>query len=158
MARPRIMYQKIMKLLEEKGPLSLPKLHEALPEYSRKNLTDTLAQARGIGEGEVRTVYIKDYERQDGKGGMPSPIIAIGNLPDAKRPKGDPLASWRKYNAKPESVAKRHNYNQRRRQRTRLEKTVGPRVFQMMAKPVKPVVLPAVRVVQHVLEDDLEFA
>lgn len=136
----------------------MPALYEHFQhDYSRKNLNDTIAQARGLREGEVRTLYVQRYATQTGKGGLASPIIAIGDTPDAERPKGDPRANWNKYNTKPEVKERRSQTERTRRRNKVIEKNASKNVFHFMAVPIKPVVLSAIRVTKHVLEDDDEI-
>lgn len=137
-------------------------LHQKLNEYSYKNLQDTVAQLLGRRDGEEKKIYVKDFERMEGKGGMSTRILALGNLPDAVRTAGDPLAAQKRYRDKPENKARRLATDQNRRRNRRIAKHASKNVFALMANPPaarklikKHASLPVVR---HHLVDDEEMA
>jgi len=141
--------------------LSLIVLHQKLSEYSYKNLQDTVAQLLGRREGEEKKIYVKDFERMSGKGGQSTRVLAIGNLPDAVRAPGDPLAAQKRYRDKPENKARRLATDQNRRRNRKIAKHASKNVMAFMANPppAKKLVknhtaLPAVR---HHLVDDEEM-
>ena len=153
------MYQKILTLLEAEGPLSLLVLHEKLSEYSYKNLQDTVAQLLGRREGEEKKIYVKDYERMNGKGGLSTRILAVGNLPDAVRAPADHLAAAKRWRDKPENKARRLATDRNRQRNRKIAKQASKNVFAFMANPPpakqlikKHAALPTVR--HHLVDDE----
>lgn len=117
-------------------------------------VTSTIRQARGMREGyeHTKTMYVMDWKPARDRGGKPSPVIALGNLPDKEElvidPKESRQRSWTAYNQKVS----------RKRAAKKVAKKAARQVFDRMLAPayVPPVEIKAVRVVQHVLQDDDE--
>lgn len=133
MARPNQMYQAIKKLLEDNGPMPQVKIAERLSQYKSSSIASCVRQARGLRPGyeHTKTMYIQGYDAHIGLAGLPSPIVALGDLPCAPMPDVRPELSkrgrWTRWNAK---VSKR-------RAAVRIAKRAADIVFQNMASPPK---------------------
>jgi DNA-binding Lrp family transcriptional regulator len=131
MARPNTTHLRIVKLLEENGPMSQLKIMEKLSDLKPSTVACTIRKARGKRDGyeDVKTMYVVDYDRHFGLAGQPSPIIALGNLPCKPMPDINPEVGkkgrWTRYNAK---VSKR-------RAEVRRAKNAANLVFQNMVNP-----------------------
>lgn len=153
MARPNRTYQRIYKLIEEKGPMSQVDIVAVINDVNPITVTSTIRQARGMREGyeHTKTMYVKDWKPARERGGKPSPVIALGNLPDMEElvidPRESRQRSWTAYNKK--VSIKRAN--------KKAQKKAAARVFEMMLSPPEPVEVKAVRVVRHQVQDDDEI-
>jgi hypothetical protein len=158
MPRERVLYRRIYQLLEDNGPLALPVIRQKLADASDRAIREAIAQACGRREGEVKTLYVKEFQTQhEGKSGAPSPVIAIGTLPDAEMPAHDRAAAHRRYDSKPGVREKRNAQLRARRRKRTVEKNLGKSVFGQMVKPTKPIELQVTRVSTHAVDYDKEY-
>ena len=66
--------------LDDVGPMTAYEISRLLGR-NRNSICHSLSMLR-----KDRRIYVRRWERQDGKGGRMAPVYALGDLPDAKQP------------------------------------------------------------------------
>lgn len=90
----------ILHLLEELGPMTRIEMcdHLGLDRHTVSSIVSRMAKE---SPRKPKRIHIKGYAYDhEGQRRYPRAIYALGNAPDARRPKADPKGAKRRYNAK----------------------------------------------------------
>jgi len=85
MAPPAILKGRIYQVILERGPMLYEVLAQYLPDVDADRLKSCIQEDRRKPQ-EKRVFRVVEWKRNLGKRGLPSPIIGIGNEPDAPEP------------------------------------------------------------------------
>ena len=94
----------IIRLLTDLGPMTRVEIcqHLGIDRRAASSIVSRMAKAN---PRKPQRLYISGYTYdQEGERSYPRAIYALGDLPNARRPKPDPLGAKRRYNAKVKAV------------------------------------------------------
>lgn len=102
--------EKIMDLLKELGPMTRSEIDQALGDMQYKLIAATITNLKRASPKREKRIYVKEYVYDDEvRRYYPRAVYALGNLPDAKKPKSDPRIAKQKYLAKVKGKYKMNN-------------------------------------------------
>lgn len=91
----------ILWALREYGPMTRAEIERAIGKDHR-TVSAVVSRMAKRGPASAKRVYILEYRHEDdevaGKRRYPRAVFALGDNPDAKRPKPDVAANKRRYN------------------------------------------------------------
>lgn len=98
----------VLALLAEIGPMTRSEMSQHLG-IDRRNLSSVVTRMAKDSPRKPQRIYIERYVYDmEGQRSYPRAVYALGNKPNAKRPKSDPREAKRRYNAK---IKARHTTN-----------------------------------------------
>lgn len=116
-------------------------LRERLDCMSAQEISDVLKMNRNMIDSAIRTararkwIHIEGYRRNYGIKGKPSPLYAVGDMKDAKRPESNRLDDQRRHQEKMRAVNRlRHQSRRGRVQDHWLQLLAGKSLAQVKGK------------------------
>jgi hypothetical protein len=97
--------QAIMDLLAELGPMTRAEIGQHLKAADTRDISPVMARMILATPRRPKRLYILGYtDDAEGQRRYPRAIYAIGDKPDAVKPKPDPKANRRRYDAKKRAI------------------------------------------------------